>query len=86
MIPHGSSNNGSYKRRSETTSSRTKIIGPLSYKAENEKTIISILNVLKASVKGESTDVIKAKMINLQQNGKTAAQYTLEIKDLRKSL
>jgi len=42
---------------------KTKILGPLSYKVENKRTIIGILkNVLKASVKGESPDVIKAKM------------------------
>jgi hypothetical protein len=65
---------------------KTKIIGPLSYKVENETTIIGIISVLKASVKGESPDVIKAKLLNTQQRGKTAAQYTTEIENLRSSL
>nr|pir hypothetical protein 3 - fruit fly (Drosophila melanogaster) retrotransposon mgd1 [Drosophila melanogaster] len=62
---------------------KTKILGPLSHKVENEKTIIGIINLLKASVKGESPDVIKAKMLSTQQRGKTAAQYTTEIENLR---
>ncbi|XP_039226117.1 uncharacterized protein LOC120320466 [Drosophila yakuba] len=65
---------------------KTKIIGPLSYKVENERTIIGIIGVLKASVKGEPPDVIKAKLLNTQQRGKTAAQYTTEIENLRRSL
>jgi len=62
---------------------KTKILGPLSHKVENKKTIIGIINVLKASVKGESPDVIKAKMLSTQQRGKTAAQHTTEIENLR---
>lgn len=63
-----------------------KIIGPLSYIVEIEKSIIGIILVLRASVKGESADIKKANLLNTQQRGKTAAQYTMEIKNLRMSL
>nr|AAN87267.1 ORF2 [Drosophila melanogaster] len=65
---------------------KTKIIGPLNYKVEHATTIQAIITILQANVKGESPDVIKAKLINAQQRGKTASQYVTEIDSMRKQL
>ncbi|XP_060665721.1 homeobox protein 6-like [Drosophila nasuta] len=65
---------------------KTKIIGPLTYKVEHATSIQAIINILQANVKGESPDVITAKLMNAQQKGKTASQYATEIDNMRKQL
>lgn len=65
---------------------KSKIIGPTLYKVQNETSIIGIINKLNTNIKGESTDVIKAKLLNIKQKGKSASQYTAEIDSLRKQL
>jgi len=63
---------------------KSKITGTILYKVQNETTIAGIEAKLKGNVKGESTDVLKAKLLNIKQKGKTASQYTTEIDKLRK--
>lgn len=65
---------------------KSKIIGTILYKVQNEKTITDIINKLKDNVKGESPDVLKAKLMNIKQKGKTASQYATEMDSLRKQL
>lgn len=65
---------------------KSKITGPILYKVQDETTISAIITKLKGNVKGESPDVLKAKLYNIKQKGKTASQYTVEIDNLRKQL
>lgn len=65
---------------------KSKIIGPILYKVTNETTIRGIIDILNSNVKGESAEVVKAKLLNVKQKGKTASQYTTEIDNLRKQL
>lgn len=65
---------------------KSKIIGPILYKVTNETTIRGIIDILNSNVKGESAEVVKAKLLNIKQKGKTASQYTTEIDNLRKQL
>jgi len=41
---------------------------------------------LKSNVKGETVEVLSAKLMNLQQRNKTVSQYTLEVKQIKKAL
>lgn len=52
----------------------------------NESSIAEIVAKLKASVKGESTEVLTAKILNVKQNNKSANNFVQEIEDLTKSL
>lgn len=65
---------------------KSKITGTILYKVQNESTISGIINKLKDNVKGESPDVLKAKLLNIKQKGKTASQYATEMDNLRKQL
>ena len=56
------------------------------YKVQDETTISGIIAKLKGNVKGESPNVLKAKLLNIKQKGKTTSQYTTEIDNLRKQL
>lgn len=53
------------------------------YKVQNETTINSIIKKLQDTIVGETSDVVKAKMANVYQKGKTAPQFTNEIDNLR---
>jgi len=52
----------------------------------NEKTIPEVISRLKSHVKGETVEVLSAKLMNLQQRSKTANQYTLEVEQMTKML
>jgi len=52
---------------------------------DNENSISEIIEKLKNKVKGESVDVISAKLLNLQQRQKTANQYVQEVEKLAKA-
>ena len=51
---------------------------------ENETTIAEITNKLSTSVKGESVEVLSAKIMNLKQGSKTANTYCSEVENLTK--
>ncbi|XP_033236585.1 uncharacterized protein [Drosophila pseudoobscura] len=65
---------------------KSKITGSILYKVQSEQTINGIIQKLNDNVKRESSDVIKAKISNIKQKGKTASQYTTDIDNLRKQL
>lgn len=65
---------------------KTKLKGNARNLITNECTLISIIEKLKSTVKGESTEVITAKIMNIKQNNKSANAYTEEIENLTKSL
>jgi len=52
----------------------------------NETTITEVISKLKSNVKGETVEVLSAKLMNLQQRNKTANQYTQEIEQMTNSL
>ncbi|XP_039233227.1 myb-like protein P isoform X1 [Drosophila yakuba] len=52
----------------------------------NETTITEVISKLKSNVKGETVEVLSAKLMNLQQRNKTANQYTVEVEQLTKML
>lgn len=52
----------------------------------NETTITEVISRLKSNVKGETVEVLSAKLMNLQQRNKTANQYTLEVEQMTKML
>lgn len=51
-----------------------------------QPSLTGIIDILNSNVKGESAEVVKAKLLNIKQKGKTASQYTTEIDNLRKQL
>ncbi|XP_043659797.1 GATOR complex protein WDR24-like [Drosophila teissieri] len=55
---------------------KTKLKGHARNLISNEQTINEIIAQLSTAVKGESVEVISAKLLNLQQKNKTANQYT----------
>lgn len=65
---------------------KTKLKGCSRNLITSESTIQGIVAKLSSSVKGESTDVISAKIMNLKQNNKSANTFTSEIEELTKSL
>jgi len=65
---------------------KTKLKGASRNLITNETTLQQIIARLKASVKGESVEVLTAKILNIKQHGKAANVYTKEIEDLTKSL
>ncbi|XP_037930617.1 uncharacterized protein LOC119665468 [Teleopsis dalmanni] len=65
---------------------KTKLKGTARNLITNELTVEAIIQKLQSSVKGESTEVINAKMMNVRQNSKSANAYTKEIEELTKSL
>ena len=58
---------------------KTKLKGNARNFISNEQTIAAIITTLSSVVKGESVEVISAKLLNLQQKNKTANQYTQEV-------
>lgn len=65
---------------------KTRLRGSARNLISTENTIISIINKLKNAVKGESVEVLTAKIQNIKQNNKTANTYCAEIEALTKSL
>lgn len=65
---------------------KTKLKGTARNLINNEQTLQQIKDRLKTKVKGESVEVLIAKIMNIQQRNKTANQYTSEIETLTKSL
>ncbi|XP_017466310.1 PREDICTED: uncharacterized protein LOC108359132 [Rhagoletis zephyria] len=51
-----------------------------------ENIIEQIKTKLKNAIKGESVEVLTAKLLNIQQRSKTANQYTAEIEKITRSL
>jgi len=79
----------SLKSTHETTAIsliKTKLKGHVRNLISNEQTIAAIITQLSSAVKGESVEVISAKLLNLQQRNKTANQYTQEVEKLTKAL
>jgi len=65
---------------------KTKLKGHARNLISNEQTIAAIITQLSSAVKGESVEVISAKLLSLQQKSKTANQYTQEVEKLTKAL
>lgn len=65
---------------------KTKLKGHARNLVNEETTINQIINTLNKSVKGESVDVLSAKIQNVRQNNKSANAYCSEIESLTKSL
>lgn len=65
---------------------KTKLKGTARNLIDNESSIAEIVNKLKNSVKGESVEVLSAKIMNIRQNNKPANVYCSEIESLVKSL
>lgn len=65
---------------------KTKLKGNARNLIDGESTIDSIISKLQRSVKGESVEVLSAKMMNIRQNNKSANVYCGEIEALAKTL
>jgi len=65
---------------------KSKLIGTTLNLVLSESTIEAIINKLQTSIVGETSQNIKAKLSTVQQRGKTAAQFTTEVDNLRKLL
>lgn len=65
---------------------KTKLKGLARNLISNEDSLRRIIDTLKNSVKGESVEVITAKLMNLKQRNKTANEYTKEVDELTKAL
>lgn len=65
---------------------KTKLKGTARNLIASESTIQEIIDKLKTSVKGESTEVLTAKILNIKQNSKSATNFVHEIEELTKSL
>ena len=64
---------------------KTKLKGTGRDLIENESTISEIISKLRATVKGESVEVLTDKIMNTRQNNKAANTYCSEIENLTKS-
>lgn len=65
---------------------KTKLKGNARNLIENEATIQDVIGKLKNSVKGESVEVLSAKILNIRQNSKSANSYCNEVETLTKAL
>ncbi|XP_017474117.1 PREDICTED: LOW QUALITY PROTEIN: uncharacterized protein LOC108364783 [Rhagoletis zephyria] len=65
---------------------KTKLKGNARNLIENEATIQDVIRKLTSSVKGESVEVLSAKILNIRQNNKSANTYCNEVETLTKSL
>jgi len=65
---------------------KTKLKGVARNLIGNKTTINEVISRLKSNVKGETVEVLSAKLMNLQQRNKTANQYTQEVEQMTKSL
>jgi len=65
---------------------KSKLKGTARNLITNETTLAAVRLKLKSAVKGESVEVLTAKILNTKQNGKNATTYSNEIESLAKSL
>lgn len=65
---------------------KTKLKGTARNLISNEVTINDVIATLTRTVKGESVEVISAKLMNVRQGGKNANAYVSEIESLTRSL
>lgn len=65
---------------------KTKLKGSARNLISNESTIVSIKTTLKQVVKGESTEVLTAKIMNVRQGNKSANLFVSEVEELTKAL
>lgn len=65
---------------------KTKLKGAARNLISSESTIQQIVNKLKSTVKGETVDVLSAKLMNIKQQGKNTTSYVKEIEELTKAL
>lgn len=65
---------------------KTKLKGSARILISDENTIQSIIAKLKTTVRGETVDVVNAKLMNVRQQGKNANTYAKEIEDLTRKL
>lgn len=65
---------------------KTKLKGTSRNLITTETTLSEIISKLRSTVKGESVDVITAKLMNIRQSGKNANSYVNEVDDLAKKL
>lgn len=65
---------------------KTKLRGTARNIIGNEATLEQVINKLKTSVKGESVEVLTAKIMNIQQSNKSANVYAKEIEDMTRAL
>ena len=65
---------------------KTKLRGNARNLISDESTISQIISKLETHVKGESVEVLSAKIMNVRQNGESANAYCNEIDALTKSL
>lgn len=65
---------------------KTKLKGNARNLIGNETTIQAVINRLSNTVKGESVEVLSAKILNIRQNSKSANAYCSEIEQMTKSL
>lgn len=65
---------------------KTKLKGAARNLISNETSLEQIIATLANSVKGESVEVITAKLMNLKQKNKTANDYTKEVSELTRAL
>lgn len=65
---------------------KTRLIGKARDLITNEVTLEAIINTLKKGIKGDSSRLLTAKILNLKQNNKNAVGYATEIESLASSL
>lgn len=65
---------------------KTKLKGTSRNLITNETSLDQIITTLRSKVKGESAEVVTAKLMNLKQKTKTANQYTKEVEELTRAL
>lgn len=65
---------------------KTKLTGSARNLVSNETTINEVARKLKGSVKGESTEVLTAKLMNVKQNNRSANVFVNEVEELTKAL
>jgi len=65
---------------------KTMLKGVARNRIGNETTITEVISRLKSNVKGETVEVLSAKLMNLQQRNKTANRYTQEVEQMTKTL
>ncbi|KAK9722048.1 hypothetical protein QE152_g19872 [Popillia japonica] len=65
---------------------KTRLTGKARDLINDDITIDDILKALKSNIKGESSKVISAKLLNLKQNFKDTSKFATEIESLATSL
>lgn len=65
---------------------KTKLKGSSRALISTETTIQQIIDKLSSTIKGESTEVLTAKLLNVKQNNRSANEFTADIEELTKAL